>query len=1322
MSDRPRSGMGEVARTLWYDTNEGRARVAQGELLDRPECLVILGEAGMGKTTLLKSLEAQEGARFRRARDFINDDADAYRGDNRPLVIDAIDEVPAKADGDAVDTVLRQLRAAGFPRFLLSCRVADWRGATAREAIAGQYAELPLELHLDPFDESQATAFLADKLQDEAKAEAVVEHFHTRGLSEDVLGNPQTLELIARVANDLPDTKGELFDRAVDVLWSESNDAKEQTSLDRHATLDAAGAAFAAILLTGSSAIVRKGAANVASGELGLKEVEAFDSGNVERAMASRLFSATGVDRFSYWHRRVGEFLAAKWLAGKADTRGKRKRLLAIFHASGAVPTSLRGVHAWLARDFQLAEAVIAADPMGLIEYGDADALSEFAGRALLQALVTLSKTNPRFRGWGPYRAKALVQPALLPEVRDLILDAETEYGLRLLLLQQLAGTQAAKLLRDDLLALARDQSVYYGARSAAIDSLILIGGLNWSELVEELRTQATHDSTRLAVSTMNDAGLDQLSDRQIVETVMAHAGLSLIGVSREEGSRTFGHVYLLGREIPDERLDGVLDELSSFAGQLLPKYADIEDNELIDLAHALILRRLELGQLNPMTLWHWMAPFTEQARYDRDNAKKLATWLREHHDTRRSIQQHVLLRKGSGKNIAQRMWRLSARSGGLTMTEEDVVAMLGVLHPADRQDMRWREILRQTLHDADHGEKARKAAKSFAGNNLELVAWIDGLPHHIPDYEKRQAERGEQQRRKRLTQQEEARRAYRDHIGDVKAGTFQWVVNPARAYLNRYSDLERDKLPYDRLVAWLGQEIADDVLSGFEQFLVAKPADPNASKIARSAAEGIYWHAQDIIVAALAERRRLERGFTDLSAERIMAGLYALRMSDERQEGITGLAAALRSELRRRDKWRSALLLEFGPRFAKRQQHVVGLYELMRSTEDAVVAADLAAAWLVRYPAMSREAEVEMIDCLILAGRADDLRLIADQRALQQLDDERRRTWDAVQFLIDFEAAQARLVVDLEPELLWHIRARAGDRRSAQESLTQSSSQLRWLVEKFRVLWPAVYRPSGVTSGDNNKWDASDYLLAMINRLGDQTSAEAINDLAALRAADEDGYTESIKIAQAEQRQKTADEAFVSLTLDGITAVLTEDEPRTVADLQAVMLETLDEVQLRLKGDPLDWYTGFYRDIDGRHKNEEPCRDELLKLLIAIAPKGVDMRPEAHGADDKRLDIECSAGRSLMVPIEVKGQWHPKLWTAADDQLDALYTPDWRADRRGIYLVLWFGSPTLIASAPGGEPTPTTPGELQLALTNLSLAARDGRVVVRVIDLTRPT
>jgi hypothetical protein len=95
-----------------------------------------------------------------------------------------------------------------------------------------------------------------------------------------------------------------------------------------------------------------------------------------------------------------------------------------------------------------------------------------------------------------------------------------------------------------------------------------------------------------------------------------------------------------------------------------------------------------------------------------------------------------------------------------------------------------------------------------------------------------------------------------------------------------------------------------------------------------------------------------------------------------------------------------------------------------------------------------------------------------------------------------------------------------------------------------------------------------------------------------------------------------------------------------------------------------------------------------------------------------------------MRLPVEIKGQWHADVWTAADSQLDRLYTADYAAERRGIYLVLWFGRQVpkskLPRSSGRGKRAPTSPEELRTKLIASSRAAQEGRVAVVVLDLER--
>ena len=68
-----------------------------------------------------------------------------------------------------------------------------------------------------------------------------------------------------------------------------------------------------------------------------------------------------------------------------------------------------------------------------------------------------------------------------------------------------------------------------------------------------------------------------------------------------------------------------------------------------------------------------------------------------------------------------------------------------------------------------------------------------------------------------------------------------------------------------------------------------------------------------------------------------------------------------------------------------------------------------------------------------------------------------------------------------------------------------------------------------------------------------------------------------------------------------------------------------------------------------------------------------MDAQPEGRYANDTRADIRVACN-DFHVPLEIKRHYHPKLWTAARDQLIAKYTANPATGGYGIYLVLWFG------------------------------------------------
>jgi hypothetical protein len=407
-------------------------------------------------------------------------------------------------------------------------------------------------------------------------------------------------------------------------------------------------------------------------------------------------------------------------------------------------------------------------------------------------------------------------------------------------------------------------------------------------------------------------------------------------------------------------------------------------------------------------------------------------------------------------------------------------------------------------------------------------------------------------------------------------------------------------------------------------------------------------------------------------------------------------------------------------PQIQARRDIVVGLRTLMRDETHIELGVECAIEWLERFPDIPKGPESELIDRLIRSQRFEELRRVAISRVDLE-DGGRRRNWDVIGLIVDFESTVSRLASSsVEPELIWYLRDRTDGRSDDGAKVTFTPVQLEWFITTFRPLWPMVNHPSRST-GDTNSWDASEYLNQLISRLGNDPSEDAFAALNRLRNALPDGYTSIIQSVAAEQARVRVEIAYTSPTLAAINAVTRDRAPVEAADMQALMMEELEVVQAKIRSDDAESWRGFYDD-SGVPFDEERCRDHLLGLLRQ-ASEGITLDPETHVAGDREVDITCSVG-ALRMPIEIKGQWHRDLWHAADSQLDRLYTQDWRAGRNGIYLVLWFGQhqPTnKCLKSPGRDrQRPQTPDQLREMLTADSKAVIDGRIAVFVLDLVR--
>lgn len=1328
-----------VRRLSGFDTDGKKIELNQTDLLDRSEPIVVLGDAGMGKTTLLEQIGARNDYKFVHARRLVrSQDPSKLLGGARTLVIDALDELTVQSEGDAVDAVLASLERAEMPNFILACRVADWRSATSIQAVVDTYGCEPLELFLEPISRDEACGLLSQDFGD-IRAKKIIEHFVKNGL-EELFGNPQTLKLIKAVSGEenLPTSRADLFELSVKRLWAEHSQKKLDSPLSKLSekqALDAAGGAFSSLILAGKRALSRMPVLDIDEDDLPITDVNVFiPTEDLSAVLASRLLSSNvegNPDRFSYTHRSVGEFLAARWLAQRADTDRKRRRLLKLFHGHDLVPASLRGVHAWLAQDARLATQIISADPMGVVEYGDTDELSEDQARALLKSLFELGKRDPRYYDFEKTQSlRGIAKPSLCSEIKDLIISRSTPFSLRSMLLHSVSGSPVAAMLTETLEEIVLDPEITYHERRVAGSALVNlpVADVQWDQIFVKLHDLADENSLRLALVLLPETGFAGTTDNQIVKLISAFVGLSVCEYPRREKQRIGGVLWNLERELPDERIEPVLDILAEYLNALLDdNFERFEYSDVVDVVYVLTERLLVLRSVDPLRLWSWLSSFGDHRGYRNESQKAISDWLKINDEARRRIQRFVLLDQSGTESVWMRALYLRDAWNGLFPNEADIIKLLGILDPlAEASGDRWKDLVHLCPHNGEQGASVRKAAAPFA-TEKESQEFLDRLANpEVPDWQLKEDERNRLREKKKQETWTKHREQYFKHIDDLRAGKYGEVVGTAKAYLGLYSDIDKDVLAHQRIELWLGSELQEAAFQGFEAFLLDGNTPPTAREIAESYAENKRWNAAYIFVAAVAERIRNRKPLDDLSDDRLLATLLEIRFTQIlNHASIENVTEKLEQAVRNRSGlWEEFWRLRIEPQLAAQSEHVDGLYELARTTHDHDMAVDLAMEWLDRFPKLNHRVEVELIDCLIAADAFEFLKeYVNDRRASGSTDAERYSDWDAVAFLVNFQNERHQLEVtrSKEPKFLWHLRSRLGRHHDEASPAKLSPAQLSWIIKNFRALWPSVPHPSGTTSGDTNPWDATEYLGALINRLGSQTSNEAIAELSALRNAPFDGYTNHLKRAFAEQAQKVVEENYTPPTISELESVLTDGSPNSMDQLQAVMLEELTVAQEKIRSHPVDWYQDFF--VNGNPKNEEACRDTLLKILGEY-PYGILCEPEGHLADDKRADIRCTIDK-LMLPIEIKGQWHKDLWLAADTQLDRLYSNDWRAEHKGIYLVLWFGNKVpknqRLKSPGEGRESPTTADELRQALIESSEAAKQRRIDVVVLDITRP-
>ena len=418
-------------------TGKGRETVGTFPEFEIEDAIILLGDPGMGKTTLFR--EAAK-TNYTTVRNFL---IDPHVPSGEVLYLDALDEYRTIAGGqDASADVAKALCSLKKPKFRLSCRAADWFGSSDQDVfVEASASRRVVVLELIPLSREEILNAVQGMVPDPIK---FFDEAELAGLGK-LLGNPQTLKLLAQAwgTDKKPQNKFEAYDIGISVLLKEMNKyhaVRGNVSPDPINMQEAAGAIASVILLSNSVGISRTESAD-GPGYVRLTDVPYPNRGDYNAVLERRLFFSSEVDRFEPVHRTILEFLAAEDLSKRMVSGLPIDRVMALICGIDGRPiSSLRGLFAWLmCRIGDRGEYYVERDPYGVVLYGDASILPPSTQCAIWAGLrkirdpwfLTSDEDRGAFRGLANKNTikiitKLLQSPATDVHLRIAILEAIT--------------------------------------------------------------------------------------------------------------------------------------------------------------------------------------------------------------------------------------------------------------------------------------------------------------------------------------------------------------------------------------------------------------------------------------------------------------------------------------------------------------------------------------------------------------------------------------------------------------------------------------------------------------------------------------------------------------------------------------------------------------------------------------------------------------------------------------------------------------------------------------------------------------------------------
>lgn len=1297
------------------------------------------------------------------------------------LFIDALDERRSDASTSlsALDELRKKLNDLGRPKFRLSCREADWFAGGIKDlgevAPRGEVSAL----WLDPLTEADTQSLLwrwsPARVKDPVQFMVAAKQHGMAAL----MTNPLLLGLLVDAVKDdrWPRNRHEIYDLACGQMASEHNEVRAATmAMARPLSEDllAAAGRLCALLLVADAAAISTNVFTAAEPRIvnvrDLPKAFIQDTLATQECLKTKLFTSEGGEFFPR-HRTIAEYLAAKAIAEQVKRSLPVRRVLTLISGSGGrIVEPLRALYAWLS--LQSANSrwlLLRLDPMALVLYGDVRPFLRSEKESVLDALYRQGKDFRWFRSenWDaqPFGAMGTVDMATVFSrwLRSASREPAHQSVLECIA-DAIAHGDAGLALRAELEQVVRDSTYDDQVREHALDAWLgKLDGANAAKtLLEDVHIGIVADET----DELTGALLEFLYPQDLT----ALEAIRYLRAARRKNFIAQYHMFWASsfeQGLTTEDLPTIADKLVGLVRPPILSSEDETDAEQDSLADQLALRVVDAAlkahgtAISGERLYRWLGiGVNRYGTFDthEPEARSITFWLTAHPLQRRAAFEaglgQVAPSKPDGQRhfyvVEERMFRSRrpAQWGQWLLDiagesdDEDVAkfcfqeAASAVISPFFEHDLKIEDIEAWVAKQSSRWPSAETW-------KLEKFVWS------LDSYQRQQHEYEITSRREAQTERDRRQRAFAPHLAALEtagapATLLSWI---AGAYLKRVSG--QGETPLERVQDMLvvDESRAQRVIHGL-RYVLERSDLPTPAEIldAWCTSERKALGLPCLLAAELVcnEDLRAWEHWSETLQQTLVA-LYCAEGNSEpnwyrplcanRPGVVAGIVGAFAAH---------SMANSNGPQLR-------ALYGL-RDESAPVALAQLLLPEIWRLTPQAPEGQhLHFFETVTLRSSIDHLeecewRLLVEQKLSQAgIGDE---------IAIALHLAAVRFAPALHTQAILAICLRAAPMVSALahslthlgrgdiEALATIPTTTGRLIELLAT-GTQPERPDSVidySTVDRLREAAQKLLRGIVNN----PAREAGEELRRLRdtpgLAGWSVYLDSLLFEHARLANRSS---YAAPSLADVVKVLTNGPPVSSRDMAELARDHLSQLAAKIRFEESNLRRTFYRTVAKPKSDkskaatksaakaaarpleipriENDCRDVLLGLINErLGDLGVRFAKEASYAEDTRADLQVESmigSKSIVVPVEVKKDDHPEVWSAWREQLEARYMTHPKAQGIGMYVVLWFGHKT--KTAQGGR-KPRSAQEMAQMLDELIPDDRRNHIVGLVIDLTK--